>query len=31
MTNFDQWDGFDGRLWKEQVTTRDSIQHKYKR
>ena len=25
MTNFDQWDGFDGRLWKEEVNTRDHI------
>ena len=30
MTNFDQWDGFDGRLWKEEVNTRDFIQHNYK-
>ena len=30
MTNFDQWDGFDGRLWKEEVNTRDFIPHNYK-
>ncbi|HBM48104.1 MAG TPA: formate C-acetyltransferase [Lachnoclostridium sp.] len=30
MTNFEQWDGFDGRLWKEEVNTRDFIQKNYK-
>ena len=27
--NFDQWDGFDGHLWKEEVNVRDFIQHNY--
>ena len=26
MYNFDQWDGFEGRLWKEEINTRDFIQ-----
>ena len=24
MVNFDQWEGFEGRLWKEQIDVRDS-------
>ena len=27
--NFDQWEGFDGHLWKEEVNVRDFIQHNY--
>ena len=30
MYNFDQWDGFEGRLWKEEINTRDFIQKNYK-
>ena len=30
MINFKQWDGFEGRMWKEEVNTRDFIQHNYK-
>ncbi len=30
MINFKQWDGFEGRIWKEEVNTRDFIQHNYK-
>ncbi|HJD02606.1 MAG TPA: formate C-acetyltransferase [Candidatus Mediterraneibacter excrementavium] len=26
---FDQWEGFDGHLWKEEVNVRDFIQHNY--
>lgn len=29
MNNFKQWDGFKGRIWKEEVNTRDFIQHNY--
>ena len=29
MVNFDQWDGFEGRLWKEQIDVRDFIQNNY--
>ena len=25
--NFDQWEGFGGHLWKEEVNVRDFIQH----
>lgn len=28
--NFAQWEGFDGRLWKEGVDVRDFIQNNYK-
>ena len=28
-TNFDQWAGFQGHLWKEEVNVRDFIQHNY--
>ena len=28
-TNFDQWSGFKGHLWKEEVNVRDFIQHNY--
>ena len=27
--NFDQWAGFQGQLWKEEVNVRDFIQHNY--
>ena len=30
MINFKQWDGFEGRMWKQEVNTRDFIQHNYK-
>ena len=30
MINFKQWDGFEGRMWKEEVNTRDFIQQNYK-
>ena len=26
MTDFVQWEGFQGRIWKEEVNTRDFIQ-----
>ena len=29
MVNFDQWEGFEGRLWKEEINTRDFIQKNY--
>ena len=29
MTNFEQWSGFSGRLWKEGVNVRDFIQNNY--
>ena len=30
MVNFEQWNGFDGFLWKEEVNVRDFIQKNYK-
>ena len=30
MTKFKQWEGFEGRIWKEEVNTRDFIQKNYK-
>ena len=30
MVNFEQWKGFDGSLWKEEVNVRDFIQKNYK-
>ena len=30
MLQKEQWDGFKGRLWKEEVNTRDFIQNNYK-
>ena len=30
MTDFKQWEGFEGRIWKEEVNTRDFIQKNYK-
>ena len=29
MYHFEQWNGFDGFLWKEEVNVRDFIQHNY--
>ena len=29
MINFDQWEGFEGRLWKEEINVRDFIQKNY--
>ncbi len=29
MVNFKQWDGFKGRIWKEEINTRDFIQSNY--
>ena len=30
MKDFKQWDGFEGRIWKEEVNTRDFIKKNYK-
>ncbi|MCD8341235.1 MAG: formate C-acetyltransferase [Clostridiales bacterium] len=30
MKNFAQWEGFEGRLWKEEVNVRDFIQKNYR-
>ena len=30
MLEKDQWNGFKGRLWKEEVNVRDFIQNNYK-
>ena len=30
MVNFDQWNGFKGRLWKEEINVRDFFQNNYK-
>ncbi len=30
MVDFNQWEGFEGRIWKEEVNTRDFIQKNYK-
>ena len=30
MKTFKQWEGFEGRIWKEEVNTRDFIQNNYK-
>ena len=29
MAQFEQWSGFNGRLWKEEVNIRDFIQNNY--
>ena len=29
MVDFEQWEGFEGSLWKEEVNVRDSIQKNY--
>jgi len=31
MTDFKQWNGFEGRIWKEEVNVRDFIQKNYER
>ena len=30
MKNFEEWNGFEGRIWKEEVNVRDFIQKNYK-
>ena len=30
MVQMEQWEGFQGRLWKEEINTRDFIQKNYK-
>ena len=30
MVNFAQWNGFKGRLWKEEINVRDFVQNNYK-
>ncbi len=30
MMNFEQWNGFEGRIWKQEINTRDFIQQNYK-
>ena len=30
MLKFDAWEGFEGRLWKEEINVRDFIQNNYK-
>ncbi len=30
MVNFEQWNGFEGRTWKEEINVRDFIQKNYK-
>ena len=30
MLNFDAWEGFEGRLWKEEINVREFIQKNYK-
>lgn len=30
MIQMEQWNGFEGRLWKEEVNVRDFIQNNYK-
>ena len=30
MRNFEQWNGFEGRLWKEEINVREFIQKNYK-
>ena len=29
MINFEEWEGFEGRIWKEEVNVRDFIQKNY--
>ena len=29
MVNFEQWNGFKGRLWKQEINVRDFIQKNY--
>ena len=30
MRNYEQWNGFGGRTWKEEINVRDFIQKNYK-
>ena len=30
MVSFEQWNGFEGRIWKEEINVRDFIQKNYK-
>ena len=30
MKQFEEWEGFKGRIWKEEINTRDFIQENYK-
>lgn len=30
MVNFEEWDGFEGQIWREEINTRDFIQKNYK-
>lgn len=30
MVHFEQWEGFEGRIWREEVNVRDFIQKNYK-
>ena len=30
MLEKEQWEGFEGRLWKEEINVRDFIQKNYK-
>ncbi len=30
MKNFEQWNGFEGRIWKEEINVREFIQKNYK-
>ena len=30
MADFKEWEGFEGRLWKEGIDVRDFIQNNYK-
>ncbi len=29
MKQFEEWEGFKGRMWKEEINTRDFIQENY--
>ena len=29
MAQYEQWEGFQGRLWKDDINVRDFIQHNY--
>ena len=30
MVHFEQWEGFEGRIWREEINVRDFIQKNYK-
>ena len=30
MIHFEQWEGFEGRIWREEINVRDFIQKNYK-